>query len=114
MFDNPYIYFSADLPSQAKDIALRSVEAGHMVQNDEGTSGRHSGFIGSMQSFIFNGNHLFQVSEFQLCLKICLTSNGLYSKLTERNLVIYIANFCSLKHQFIHSAKVFFFSKCLN
>uniref|UniRef100_A0A2C9K890 Uncharacterized protein n=1 Tax=Biomphalaria glabrata TaxID=6526 RepID=A0A2C9K890_BIOGL len=54
---------NADLPSQAKDIALRSVEAGHMVQNDEGTSGRHSGFIGSMQSFIFNGNHLFQMAQ---------------------------------------------------
>ncbi|KAH9495514.1 Neurexin-1, partial [Bulinus truncatus] len=54
---------TADLPGQAKDIGLHSVETGHMVQQDEGTSGKHSGFIGSMQTFIFNGNHLFQMAQ---------------------------------------------------
>lgn len=42
-------------------MGMRSVETGHMVQQDEASTGRHSGFIGSMQSFIFNGNHYFQV-----------------------------------------------------
>ncbi|CAL1526179.1 unnamed protein product [Lymnaea stagnalis] len=54
---------NADLPGQAKEIALRSVEAGHMVQQDEEVVDKHSGFIGSMQSFIFNGNHFFQMAK---------------------------------------------------
>ncbi|NP_001240692.1 neurexin [Aplysia californica] len=58
----------ADLPGRARELGLSSVEAGHMVQDDSGagtghSGSDHSGFIGSMQAFIFNNNHFFQMAK---------------------------------------------------
>ncbi|CAG5125145.1 unnamed protein product, partial [Candidula unifasciata] len=54
---------NANLPGRAKELGLSSVEAGHMAQQDEASSGHRSGFIGSMQTFIFNGNNFFQMAK---------------------------------------------------
>lgn len=50
------------MPRDAKNMRFQSMEIGHMVQDDNMLR-RYSGFVGSMQNFVFNGNHFFEMAK---------------------------------------------------
>ena len=50
------------MPGISDELEFRSIEIGHMV-NDDNSLGKHSGFIGSMQQFVFNQNCFFEMAK---------------------------------------------------
>ncbi|XP_021341144.1 neurexin-1a-like isoform X3 [Mizuhopecten yessoensis] len=61
---NLVLGYADSLPRNARELNLRRMEVGRMVQDDNRLR-QYSGFVGSMQQFIFNGHHFFEMAKSQ-------------------------------------------------
>ncbi|XP_060079524.1 neurexin-3-like [Ylistrum balloti] len=83
--DNP---IGDTLPRNSRSLNLRRMEVGRMVQDDNRLR-QYSGFIGSMQQFIFNGNHFFEMAKSQDIQNIETTARFLTDEPMLRNPVTF-------------------------
>ncbi|CAG5136431.1 unnamed protein product, partial [Candidula unifasciata] len=64
-----------ELPGQIKELSFLNVEVGHLARPDFGSGDHRLGFVGSMQSFIFNGKDLFQIMKSDVKDKIEISAH---------------------------------------
>lgn len=83
--DNP---IGDTLPRNSRELNLRRMEVGRMVQDDNRLR-QYSGFVGTMQQFVFNGNHFFEMAKSQDIQNIETTARFLSDEPVLRNPVTF-------------------------
>ncbi|XP_069116401.1 neurexin-1-like isoform X2 [Argopecten irradians] len=80
--------YADTLPRNSRELNLRRMEVGRMVQDDNRLR-QYSGFVGTMQQFVFNGNHFFEMAKSQDIQNIETTARFLSDEPVLRNPVTF-------------------------